>query len=481
MKTIVMKFGGTSVAGAERIAGVVNIARDFQQGRFPAAPEGGRLVIVVSAFSGVTDALIKAARTAAGRDDQTFRQVAQDLRQKHWAAIEALVPFGERQADLRAQVEALVSSFENLCRAITILGELTPRGFDAVVSLGERLSARIVAAALAEAGIPSQTIEATALIVTDDCFGEATPQMEATRQKTRQVLLPLLEQGVVPVVTGFIAATADGVTTTLGRGGSDYTGAILGSCLDSDEIWIWTDVNGVLTADPRVVPEAHTLPYISYNEAAELSYFGAKVLHPKTMLPALRGGIPIRTKNTFNPTHPGTLIVSEAEPARQGVRGITAIKGLSLVTVEGRGMMGVPGVAAKVFTAVAREGISVLMISQSSSEQNICFVVPGASAAPAVAALDREFVVERSHQDIERISAIGQVGVVAVVGAGMKGVPGIAARVFTALGRQAVNVVCIAQGSSEHNLSFVLEDKDIDSAVRAVHQECGLAKDAPLD
>jgi aspartate kinase len=305
--------------------------------------------------------------------------------------------------------------------------------------------------------------------------------MEETRQRTRQELMPLLEGGTVPVVTGFIGATARGVTTTLGRGTGDLSVSVVGASLDSEEIWIWTDVDGVMTADPRIVPGARSLPAISYAEAAELAYFGAKVLHPKTMLPALRGGIPIRTKNTFNPTHPGTLIVSEAAPAKQGVRGITAIKGLSLVTVEGRGMMGVPGVAAKVFTAVAREGISVLMISQSSSEQNICFVVPGASAAPAVAALEREFVAERSHQDIERISATGQVGVVAVVGAGMKGVPGIAARVFTALGREGVNVVAIAQGSSEHNLSFVLEEKDIDGAVRAVHQECGLAKDAALD
>jgi len=470
MKTIVMKFGGTSVAGAERIAGVANIARDFSQGRFPAAPEGGRLVIVVSAFSGVTDALIKAARTAAGRDDQTFRQVAQELRQKHWAAIEALIPFGERQADLRAQVEALVSGFENLCRAITILGELTPRGFDAVVSLGERLSARIIAAALAEAGIVSQAIEATGLIVTDDCFGEATPQMEVTREKTRQVLLPLLEQGIVPVVTGFIAATADGVTTTLGRGGSDYSGAILGSCLDSDEIWIWTDVNGVLTADPRVVPEAHTLPYISYNEAAELSYFGAKVLHPKTMLPAMERNIPIRTLNSSEPQHPGTLVGAKNHNGH-AVRGITTIQDLSQVTVEGRGMMGVPGVAARVFTAVAHEEISVLMISQASSEQSICFVIRKQNADRAIAALERAFEMELARRNVDRIWAQDAVAIVAIVGAGIRGTPGIAAKIFGALGKHEINVITIAQGSSEYNISLVVKQDDAHKAMRAIHQE----------
>jgi len=470
MKTIVMKFGGTSVAGAERIAGVVSIARDFSQGRFPAAPEGGRLVIVVSAFSGVTDALIKAARTAAGRDDHTFRQVAQDLRQKHWAAIEALIPFGERQAGLRAQIEALVSGFENLCRAITILGELTPRGLDAVVSLGERLSARIIAAALLEAGLPSQAIEATALIVTDDTFGEATPHMEATRQKMRQVLLPLLEQGVVPVVTGFIAATADGVTTTLGRGGSDYSAAILGSCLDSDEIWIWTDVNGVLTADPRVVPEAHTLPYISYNEAAELSYFGAKVLHPKTMLPAMERNIPIRTLNSFEPQHPGTLVGAKSNNGH-AVRGITAIRDLSQVTVEGRGMMGVPGVAARVFTAVAHEDVSVLMISQASSEQSICFVIRKQDADRAIAALEHAFEPERARRNVDRIWAQDAVAIVAIVGAGIRGTPGIAAKIFGSLGRREINVISIAQGSSEYNISLVVKQDDAHEAMRVIHQE----------
>jgi aspartate kinase len=418
----------------------------------------------------VTDALIKAARSAANRDEQTFRQVALELRQKHWAAIEALVPFGDRQAALRAEVEALVSGFENLCRAITILGELTPRGLDAVVSLGERLSARITAAALTERGIAALSVDATGLVVTDDCFGEATPQMQATREKSRAVLLPLMEQGSVPVVTGFIGATADGVTSTLGRGGSDYSGAILGSCLDSDEIWIWTDVNGVLTADPRIVPEARTLPRISYNEAAELAYFGGKVLHPKTMLPAMERAIPIRILNTFEPQHPGTLVVA-GNGNGQSVKAITTIRDLGIVTVEGRGMMGVPGIAAKVFSAVAHEGISVLMISQASSEQSICFVVRQQDSARAIAALERTFELELARHNVDRIWAQSDVAIVAVVGAGMRGTPGIGAKTFGALGKRGINVISVAQGSSEYNISLVVTKDDALDAVKAIHQE----------
>jgi aspartate kinase len=471
MQTIVMKFGGTSVAGAERIAGVADIALDFFAGKLPHATEPGRrLVIVVSAFSGVTDALLRAAHSAANRDEQTFRQVAQDLRQKHWAAIDTLIPFGDRQASLRAEVEALVSGFENLCRAITILGELTPRGLDAVVSLGERLSARIAAAALTARDIPAQAIDATNLVVTDDCFGEATPLMDATREKSRAILLPLIEQNIVPVVTGFIGATADGVTSTLGRGGSDYSGAILGSCLDSDEIWIWTDVNGVLTADPRVVPEAHTLPRISYNEAAELAYFGGKVLHPKTMLPAMEHDIPIRILNTFQPQHPGTLVVA-GNSEGHSVKAITTIRDLSIVTVEGHGMMGVPGIAAKVFSAVAQESISVLMISQASSEQSICFVIRQADAARAIAALNRTFELELTRHNVDRIWAQDDVAIVAVVGAGMRGTPGIGAKVFGSLGRRGINVVSVAQGSSEYNISLVVTRDDALDAVKAIHQE----------
>ncbi|HID64008.1 MAG TPA: aspartate kinase [Anaerolineae bacterium] len=475
---IVMKFGGTSVGGAEPIAQATQIVRGAVTGK-PAKMGGTSqtfespqpVVVVVSAMSGVTDSLVKAATSAAGRDGQTFRQVKESLLDRHRAVLESVVGDGEARSALLGEIETLLHEFESLCQSIYILGELTARGLDAVSSLGERLLVRIFAAALRGLGVEARPLEATTLIVTDDNYGGATPLMDETRARVQANLTPLLAEGITPVVTGFIGATPSGIVTTLGRGGSDYTAAILGHCLDSREIWIWTDVDGIMTANPRVVPEARTLPAISYAEAAELSYFGAKVLHPKTILPALEKGIPIRIVNTFNPGHPGTLVVAEAEPTDKTVKAITAIKRLSLVTVEGRGMIGVPGIAAKVFSAVAREGISVLMISQSSSEQNICFVIQQEANGRALRALENEFELELARRNIDRIWAQGDVAIVAVVGAGMKGTPGIGAKVFGALGRNAINVISVAQGSSEYNISLVVDERDVDDAVRYIHQE----------
>jgi aspartate kinase len=296
------------------------------------------------------------------------------------------------------------------------------------------------------------------------------PLMEETREKSRSRLLPVLDSSAIPVVTGFIGATRQGVITTLGRGGSDYTATILASVLDADEVWIWTDVNGVMTADPRIVPNARTIVEMSYAEAAELSYLGAKVIHPKTISPAAEHKIPIRILNTFNPSHPGTRIVSAPEGNHRSFKAITVIRDLSLITVEGRGMQGVPGVAARVFSTVAQEEINVLMISQSSSEQNICLVVEAASAPRAVAALDKAFELERLKHNVDRAWSRDSVAIVAVVGSGMNATPGIAAKVFGALGERNLNVISIAQGSSEYNISLVVDERDADQSVQAIHQ-----------
>ena len=462
----VMKFGGTSVGDPEAIRRACELVRSSVE-------QGQKVVMVVSAMAGVTDQLLAAARAAERGEASLFRAVRLQLLTKHLQAIGGCVP-PEEQQQVGEEVSALLDYLLRLCESVSVLGELTARGLDTILALGERMSCRIVASCLRGLGVPAQAVEATKVVVTDEQFGSANPDLEATQSKVQEVLVPLLEGGTVPVVTGYIGATRAGVTATLGRGGSDYSASLIGACLAAEEIWIWTDVDGVLTADPRIVPGARTLPEITYVEAAELAYFGAKVLHPKTMLPALKKGIPLRIKNTFNPDHPGTVIKAEAATSEKGVRAITCARGLSLITVQGRGMLGVPGVAAKVFGAVAREGISVLMISQSSSEQNICFVVPRESAGKVLAALESEFATERQRQDIDAIFAQNNVGIVAVVGAGMKGTPGVAARVFGALGERNINVICIAQGSSEYNLSFVLDEKDLDEAVRAVHEECQL-------
>jgi len=459
---LVMKFGGTSVGDGQRIKNVADLVCSY-------ALQEHAIVVATSAMSGVTDALIQAARRAADGDDQTYRMIFHTLLNRHLAALEQVVANSEVRATLRGQITDGLENLQNLCRSIHVLGELTPRALDAVASLGERLLVPLLAHTLRERGAHTQAIEATELIVTDDNFTQAEPLIEATRDKSRARLLPLLQSGIVPVVTGFIGATRQGVITTLGRGGSDYTATLLGSVLDADEVWIWTDVNGVMTADPRVVKDAQTLDEISYAEAAELSYFGAKVVHPKTILPAAERDIPIHILNTFNPTHPGTRIVRTPRPNHRTVKAISAIRGLSLVTVEGRGMQGVPGVAAKVFSTVAREGISVLMISQSSSEQNICFIVEARAAERALAALEKEFELERLRRNIDRIWAQERVVIIAAVGAGMKGIPGIAAKVFGALGERGLNIICIAQGSSEYNLSLVVDERDADNAVRAIH------------
>lgn len=464
---IVMKFGGTSVGNGERIANVARIAaRTLQQTGMPP-------VVVVSAMSGVTDSLVRAATTAAAGDHRTYGMIRDELEQRHEQAIADCVTDPEHARGLRAEVQTLLNWFENLCQSIYTLGELTARGLDVVSGLGERLSARVASAAMLSQGTKAQTLEATELVVTDNTFGSAEPLLEETTARVRARILPLVQAGVVPVVTGFIGATVEGVPTTLGRGGSDYSATIVGRCLPADEVWIWTDVDGVMTADPRIVPNARTLSTISYAEVAEMSFFGAKVLHPKTILPVAQMGIPIRVLNSLHTEHPGTLVCSEIKDTPL-VKGIAAIRNLSLVTVEGRGMQGVPGVAGRVFSAVARSGSSIFMITQSSSEQSICFVVRTTDTEAVVKAVEGELELEMLRQDIERVSSEDQVSILAVVGAAMKGKPGIAARVFTALAEHDINIISIAQGSSEYNLSMVVPQRDVDDCVRAIHSQFAL-------
>jgi aspartokinase/homoserine dehydrogenase 1 len=467
---LTFKFGGTSVGDGERIAHVARLVAGEREAR-------GAPAVVVSAMAGVTDRLVEAATTAAGGDGERYRAIAQELWAQHEAAAGACLGDAERRARILAEIRGQLDSFEALCRSIHVLGECTPRAMDLISGLGERMSVRLVAGALEAMGVPARALDAGELIVTNGQHGAAEPIWAPTRERVRARVLPILAGGAVPVITGFVGATASGEATTLGRGGSDYSAAIVGSCLDSDEIWIWTDVDGILTADPRLVPGARTLPELGYVEAAELSYFGAKVLHPKTILPAVERCIPVRIKNTFRPEHPGTLIVPDPRPSRHVVKAVTAIRQLSLITVEGRGMMGVPGVAAKVFGAVAREGVNVLMISQSSSEQNICFAVPREASERAVMALRQDLGRELDVRDIERVEAAAPMAIVAVVGAGMRGTPGIAARTFGALARAGINIIAIAQGSSEYNISFCIDEGQVAQAVRLIHDEFDLGSD----
>jgi len=465
-QTVVMKFGGTSVGTAQAMAQVIEIVRRTRQ-------DWPRLVVVISALSGVTNLLLDSANRAARGIEQIdpsgLISAEAQLRQLHSTIADTLVADLARRAQIRQEVGHLIHEFSNLCRAIGVLGEATPRALDAVAGLGERMSVRLLAAALEEAGIPAQFVEATQLIITDRCFGNAHPDMEKTCQSTRRVLEPILSQGRVPVVTGFIGATPEGSLTTLGRGGSDYSAGILGAALPADDVWIWTDVDGVMTADPRVVPNARTVPMLTYREIAELAYYGAKVLHPKTIRPVVEAGIGLRICNTFNPDHPGTRLVAEQQVVGD-IKAVTAIRGQRLVTIEGRGMLGVPGVAARTFAAVASTGASVALISQASSEQSICFTVPNSMVEDVLRALETAFAVELAARDIDRIWAMPEVTIITVVGAGMINTPGIAGRVFSALGGQKVNVIAIAQGSSEVSLSLVVDGGDTEKAVLALHE-----------
>ncbi len=462
MQTLTMKFGGTSVGSPEAIGNLVNIVSEE-------IGASNRVTVVVSAMSGVTDQLVSSVREAAAGNKWGYLSCSQKLRDRHAEALHLhSVPGSDRDAVL-AEIDRLLAQHVELCQAVNTLGEATPRIADAVIAFGERLSSRVVAAALRQHGIQAQAFDAGQFVVTDDNYGSAVPLWTDTEARIREKLVPLLDQGITPVITGFIGATPDGHFTTLGRGGSDYSGAIFAAFTDSDELIIWTDVDGVMTTDPRIDKRARVLPSISYTEVGELAFYGAKVLHPKTVQPILRRGIPMRVRNTFNPSHPGTLIEQTNQPCHTVIKAVTSVRNVSLVTVGGRGMIGVPGIAGRTFLATAHADANILMISQASSEQSFCFVITDEHVDAAVHAIEQELAKEIARQDVESIDVLREVAVVTVVGAGMRGTPGVAGRVFTCLGDTEVNVVAIAQGASECSISFVIDEANLNRAVIALH------------
>lgn len=454
---VIMKFGGTSVGSADAIRRVADIVKIH-----------GHLkpLVVVSAMSGVTDNLREIAEEAcSGRDPADLIEV---LRQRHYETIDALLAEEDRD-EIRTVCGEMIDDLKNICHGIMLLQELSPRSIDLVSSFGERLSAPVVSAVLRAHGVKSRAVDARSFIRTNERYTEAEVDFSETAQLLSEGLNPMLEDGMVPVITGFVGSTADGVTTTLGRGASDYTASIVGSVLQTDEIWIWTDVDGAMTADPRIVDDARVMDNISYQEAGEMSYFGAKVLHPKTMLPAVKQKIPIRIKNTFNPETPGTLISMETVAAPMGVKAVTSIDRLCLIMIEGSGLIGTPDTPARLFKTTADHKIPIIMITQASSEHDICLLIENSDGDVIVPALRREFKHELERGSLEGISAQPDLAVVAVVGQGMKGTPGIAAKTFGILGKHGVNIIAIAQGSSELNISFVVARSDLKRAVQLVH------------
>ena len=460
----VLKFGGTSVGSPATISGLLQILLDYYQ-------RGEQFTVVFSAFSKVTDTLIEMA-AKAGKGDEHYRELLEKVRVRHFEAIGQLLEPAHRlpvEQHLTANFEAL----SNVLQGIYLLHEVSARSLDFVMSFGERNSAFIIAHAMRQIGIPAEFLDTRDVVRTDAHFGSAKVDFEETNRRIQE---HYAAHTGVQAATGFIGSTADGITTTLGRGGSDYTAAILGAALHATAIEIWTDVDGVLTADPRRVKKAFTLPTMTYREAMEMSHFGAKVIYPPTILPALAMDIPLVIKNTFNPSFAGTFIsnkvqIAAPEPPNGGaICGISSINQISLITLQGSGLFGVPGVAARLFGSLAQAGVNVVLITQGSSETSITFAVSPAQSKAAMKAAEKEFAYELRGQLIEPMKIEDNLSVVAVVGENMRYRPGIAGRLFQALGKNGINIVAIAQGSSELNISVVIGAPDETKALNAIHE-----------
>jgi len=462
-----MKFGGTSVATGENIRRIADIISS-------SVSKGHQIIAVVSALDGITEKLIEAAERAEKRDKGFIHNLGQELLNRHLRVAEEAIFNSSILKEIQLTIAATLEELEKILTGILYVGELTPRSKDYILSFGERLSAPILYGALKDVGLNTCFLTgAEAGIVTDDNFGEANPLMNVTKLQVKERLEPLLQKGMVPVVTGFIAATQDGITTTLRRGGSDYTATILGAALGAEEIWIWTDVDGLMTSDPKIVPNAKTLPELSFREALEMAVFGAKAMHPRALEPIMDSNTIVRIKNIFNPNGPETVLVKETKAKPGTVKAVTLLKDVALINISGAGMVGAPGTAAKVFEVLGKNKINILMISQGASEANISLIIRRNLMEKAVNALELALL---GGGLIREITGEDDVCVISVVGAGMRNTPGIASRVFTAVARRGINVRMIAQGSSELNISFVVKESDGPAAVQAVHEEFKLGE-----
>ncbi|MGA8809710.1 MAG: bifunctional aspartate kinase/homoserine dehydrogenase I [Thermoanaerobaculia bacterium] len=465
----VFKFGGVAVgnAAAVRIA-IAHVRR--------AAPN---VVIVVSAMNGVTDLLLEGGQAALRRDNSLCEEIAAEFASRHIALVDDLIASKRRAEELRDVIREFARELRSMMESVAVFDELTPRAQDALVARGERAVARIFAAAVEEAGIGAVYVDATHIIVTERRLGAIWPNLAHCERAAKKKIIPLLADGNVVVIPGYIAGGPDGALVTLGRGGSDFSAAIIARSVNARALTLFKEVDGLMTADPKSVPDARVIAELHYREAAELAYYGAKVLHPRTMIPLVDRRIPLFVRNSFRETS-GTRIAGDVKPGAYPVKALTAIHRQALVSIEGKGMIGVPGVAGRAFTALSNAGHSVSMISQASSESSICFVVPEAEADHAIAALETVFDSERKLHLIDRIDAEKRVALIAVVGLGMRGTSGIAARTFSAIAAAGVNIVAIAQGSSELNITVAVAEADATRALRALHFEYQLHKIRPL-
>jgi aspartate kinase len=469
MKKIVMKFGGTSVGTGKNIRQVAKSVNQY-------AKDDCRVAVVVSALAGVTNSLIETACQAKKSEEKHIETFTKQLLQKHQEAITTAIRSKQIQKEVTQITEKTISELEKVLTGICYVGELTPKSKDYVASFGERLSAPIVWGAIKDHKLETQCFTGKeAGIVTDSNFGEADPLMNFTTHLIRERLGPLFEKGTIPVVTGFIAANQDGIVTTVGRGGSDYTATILGVALQVDEVWIWTDVDGIMTTDPKIVSAARMLPQLSYQEAAEMAIFGAKAMHPRALGPVIKENIPVRIRNTAHPENMGTLITKEpAANETKPVKAVAMIKDVAMLNINGAAMVGAPGSYAKVFDVLGKNGINVMMISTAVSEANISMIIKRSLLGRAISNLEIA-LVERGGV-LSEVTAEDDVAVIAVMGANMKGTLGVASKIFSTVANKGINIRMIAQGSSELNISFVVKEKDGVAVVRAIHDEFNLDK-----
>ncbi len=466
----VFKFGGVAVGSAMAIRAAAEHVRQ-------AAPD---VAVIVSAMNGVTDLLLDASQAALHGDQERYRKAAAAFEKRHLDIITELIKQKRRAESLRAMLKHSTEELVSMADSISVLRELTPRAQDAVAARGERVLARIFTEFLIENGVEATYVDATDVIMTERRLGSVWPNFSKSERAAKKVVLPILSEGRVVIMPGYLGRGSDGEVVTLGRGGSDFSAAILARSIDAAGVTLFKEVDGLMTADPKSVPSARVLPELHYREAAELAFYGAKVLHPRTMIPLVDRRIPLRLRNTFKPDLPGTRIADNVKPGEYPVRALTAIHQQALIAIEGSGMIGVPGVAGREFTALSQAGHSVSMISQASSEASICFVLPDSEADHAVAALEEAFALERKLKLVDRIQAQKQVALVAVVGLGMRGRPGVSARTFSALSGDKVNVLAIAQGSSELNITVAIAESDVTRALLALHSEYQLDKVRPL-
>lgn len=454
----VLKFGGSSVATPERIQNIIQIIRTYYE-------RGEDITVVFSAFGGVTDSLIEMSRLAA-QGKEVYHTYFNDFHQRYINAAHELIaePLLEEMMPVLEQNHAVL---KNLLYGIFLVREASPRTLDYVLSFGERNSAYVISYALRDSGIPASYLDARRIIKTNKEFGSAKVDFATTYKK---IQTHYRTQNDIQIVTGFIASAKGGLTTTLGRGGSDYTAALLGAGLDAQQIEIWTDVDGVLTCDPRKVKRAFTIPNMTYAEAMEMSHFGAKVIYPPTLQPALQKSIPLYIKNTFNPEFIGTHISDQISPDDRAVKGISSIGNISLLTLSGSGLFGVPGISGRLFSALAQANINIVLITQGSSELAISFAVQPAFSEKAKRVVEEAFLYEQEKGLVNAVKIESNLSAVAIIGENMRYQPGIAGRMFQALGKNGINAVAIAQGSSELNISVVINKVDELKALNALHE-----------